>query len=163
MAPKKNTENEAVIDGTKSEKTTSDEATQQSRSRNSVSNRGASDRTAPEMAVAVAERATTNGAGADSTQIHSSDERGSETKTANKEKVLKPVPQDHQAAPLEIVVNGARDSGKMNNKIVPTEQEAGEKYCWRMIGECYVHGMMDGEAIAWQDDKQVRAEVFDLR
>ena len=40
-----------------------------------------------------------------------------------------------------------------------------EAYYWEMIGECYVHGMMDGEAIAYQKENQatVKPQVFDLR
>jgi hypothetical protein len=34
---------------------------------------------------------------------------------------------------------------------------------YEFVGECYVHGMMDGEAIKYQNEKQVRAQVFELR
>jgi hypothetical protein len=37
-------------------------------------------------------------------------------------------------------------------------------YC-EIVGECYVHGngMMNGEALEWQNEKEVKAKVFELR
>lgn len=37
------------------------------------------------------------------------------------------------------------------------------KYSYRFVGECYVHGMMDGEAIKKQNFDQISSEVFELR
>ena len=37
------------------------------------------------------------------------------------------------------------------------------RFYWKLLGECYVHGMMDGEAIAWQNREEKKAEMFDLR
>jgi len=34
---------------------------------------------------------------------------------------------------------------------------------YRFMGECYVHGYMDGEAIKYQNDHDIKAEVFELR
>ncbi len=34
---------------------------------------------------------------------------------------------------------------------------------WRLIGECYIDGMMDGEAITYQSHQHIRPEVFELR
>jgi hypothetical protein len=34
---------------------------------------------------------------------------------------------------------------------------------YELIGPCYVHGMMNGEAIEFQNEKQIKAEVFELR
>ena len=31
------------------------------------------------------------------------------------------------------------------------------------LGECYIHGMMDGEAMAYQNNHNLRARVFELR
>jgi hypothetical protein len=36
-------------------------------------------------------------------------------------------------------------------------------YYWQLIGECYVDGMMDGEAITYQNRKAIRPEVFEIR
>ncbi len=38
-----------------------------------------------------------------------------------------------------------------------------EQYYWKLIGESYVHGMMDGEAIKYQNEKHIKAEIFELR
>lgn len=42
-------------------------------------------------------------------------------------------------------------------------EDKGNQYYYRLIGECYVNGMMDGEAIALQNEKGIRPEVFELR
>jgi hypothetical protein len=34
---------------------------------------------------------------------------------------------------------------------------------YRLFGECYVHGMMNGEAIAIQNAKEIKPQVFELR
>lgn len=34
---------------------------------------------------------------------------------------------------------------------------------YEFLGECYVHGMMDGEAMAYQNTKGISAQVFELR
>jgi hypothetical protein len=34
---------------------------------------------------------------------------------------------------------------------------------YRIIGECYIHGMMEGEAIEWQNQRQIKSEVFEIR
>ena len=34
---------------------------------------------------------------------------------------------------------------------------------YEFLGECYIHGMMDGEAMAYQNNNGVRAQVFELR
>lgn len=33
---------------------------------------------------------------------------------------------------------------------------------YRFIGECYLHGMMDGEAITYQNENNIKAETFEL-
>lgn len=48
----------------------------------------------------------------------------------------------------------------------PSTESASEKdedYWYEFIGECYVHGMMDGEAIKYQNQNEVRARIFELR
>jgi hypothetical protein len=37
------------------------------------------------------------------------------------------------------------------------------EFYYEFIGECYVHGMMDGEAIKYQNDQNIKAQVFELR
>ena len=36
-------------------------------------------------------------------------------------------------------------------------------YYYEMMGECYVHGMMDGEAMASQNNEGIRTSVFEIR
>lgn len=36
-------------------------------------------------------------------------------------------------------------------------------YSYEFLGECYVHGMMDGEAIAVQNNEELRTKIFELR
>ena len=37
------------------------------------------------------------------------------------------------------------------------------RFWYEFIGECYVHGMMDGEAITRQNFDQIPAQIFELR
>ena len=37
------------------------------------------------------------------------------------------------------------------------------KWYYEMLGECYIHGMMDGEAMAYQNDNGIRTSVFEIR
>ena len=34
---------------------------------------------------------------------------------------------------------------------------------YKLLGECYIHGMMDGEALAYQNDNAIPATVFEIR
>jgi hypothetical protein len=38
-----------------------------------------------------------------------------------------------------------------------------DRWHYEFFGECYIHGMMDGEAMAFQNNKGVAANVFELR
>lgn len=38
-----------------------------------------------------------------------------------------------------------------------------DQFYYEVIGDCYVHGMMDGEAIAFQNDEGTRPQIFELR
>jgi hypothetical protein len=43
-------------------------------------------------------------------------------------------------------------------------QRLQQNWCsYEVLGECYVHGMMDGEAMRYQNEKGIRAQVFELR
>ena len=42
-------------------------------------------------------------------------------------------------------------------------KESVNKYYYEFVGECYLHGMMDGEAIKYQNDNEIKAEMFELR
>lgn len=58
----------------------------------------------------------------------------------------------------EIVINWSRfrPNKKPRNELV--------RPCYyRFIGECYLHGMMDGEAITYQNENNIKAETFELR
>jgi Heterokaryon incompatibility protein (HET) len=41
--------------------------------------------------------------------------------------------------------------------------EEPEQFYWKLISDCYVHGVMDGEAITWQNNYNVKPQVFELR
>ncbi|KAL8784217.1 MAG: hypothetical protein Q9213_004109 [Squamulea squamosa] len=43
----------------------------------------------------------------------------------------------------------------------PREKLVNPSY-YRFIGECYLHGMMDGEAITYQNENNIKAEIFEL-
>jgi len=52
-----------------------------------------------------------------------------------------------------------------SNESVPKgdENKGDENFWYEFIGECYVHGMMDGDAIKYQNQNEVKAQVFELR
>ena len=95
------------------------------------------------------------------------DNAGSKTPSQNQQQPTPPEPPSKPNESTAAVANGTTNghtlpmaaTAPQDPKPKPPEQ----KYFWRMIGECYVHGMMDGEAIAWQNEKEVRPEIFDLR
>lgn len=45
----------------------------------------------------------------------------------------------------------------------PLSKKEDEKYWYTLIGECYVHGMMDGEAISYQYEHGIKTQTFELR
>jgi len=45
----------------------------------------------------------------------------------------------------------------------PVTSNEPSRYYWILIGECYVHGMMDGEAITFQNDNNIKPQIFELR
>jgi hypothetical protein len=44
----------------------------------------------------------------------------------------------------------------------PSRRKA-DRFYYQVIGDCYVHGMMDGEAIAYQNERQIKPQTFELR
>jgi hypothetical protein len=38
-----------------------------------------------------------------------------------------------------------------------------EEKIYEMIGECYIHGMMDGEALLYQQKKDIKTRTFRIR
>ena len=44
-----------------------------------------------------------------------------------------------------------------------TKESSNPKYYYHFEGECYIHGMMNGEAIELQNEKKIPAEVFEIR
>jgi hypothetical protein len=39
-----------------------------------------------------------------------------------------------------------------------------QKWCYyELLGESYIHGMMDGEAMAYQNAEEIKAQVFEIR
>ncbi|KAI9855748.1 MAG: hypothetical protein M1813_009638 [Trichoglossum hirsutum] len=49
------------------------------------------------------------------------------------------------------------------NEWLESTTDQGSYYYHSFLGECYIHGMMDGEAMAYQNNKRIRPEVFELR
>ena len=60
------------------------------------------------------------------------------------------------------LLDGERDDLKKrvddHNKRVPDNRSF-----YEFLGECYIHGMMDGEAMGYQNEKSIPAQVFELR
>ena len=61
---------------------------------------------------------------------------------------------------------------KISTARFPIRVEEPAQYYWTLVGECYVHGMMNGEAIALQNDEiasglqegdNIKARTFELR
>jgi len=44
-----------------------------------------------------------------------------------------------------------------------TDEVMQNLFYFRLVGECYVHGMMNGEAIKLQNEKLIQAQTFELR
>lgn len=59
------------------------------------------------------------------------------------------------------------EKGKMadeQKRIEEHNKRVDDNWCYyEFLGECYIHGMMDGEAMAYQNDENLRAQVFELR
>jgi hypothetical protein len=73
-----------------------------------------------------------------------------------KKPVVKPKPDHLDSSPLERSTSNESSA------------EKDEDFWYEFIGECYVHGMMDGEAIKFQNDNRqndprVRPRLFELR
>ena len=52
---------------------------------------------------------------------------------------------------------------KTTRRPEPTTVEEPEQFYYKFFGECYVHGMMNGEAISYQNEHRIKAQVFELR
>ena len=48
-------------------------------------------------------------------------------------------------------------------QLAPRKVHEPDPYYWVLIGECYIHGFMDGEAIAFQNANNIRPQTFELR
>ncbi|KAH0543391.1 hypothetical protein FGG08_002249 [Glutinoglossum americanum] len=55
-----------------------------------------------------------------------------------------------------------RTGTDLSDDAFPLEDDPKHFY-YELIGECYVHGMMDGEAIKFQNDYDIKAQTFELR
>jgi hypothetical protein len=55
----------------------------------------------------------------------------------------------------------ARSSARPPRPLLTLSKPA-EPHNFSLVGECYIHGMMDGEAIFLQDEQKIRAETFEL-
>ena len=69
----------------------------------------------------------------------------------------------------EVIESWSTTFGNWQAKIWPrpnTDEPLKEnvrKYYYEFVGECYLHGMMDGEAIKYQNQNDIKAEMFELR
>ncbi|PMD58677.1 HET-domain-containing protein [Hyaloscypha bicolor E] len=55
------------------------------------------------------------------------------------------------------------EAGKKMQKDKVTDEVMQNLFYFRLVGECYVHGMMNGEAIKLQNEKFIQAQTFELR
>jgi hypothetical protein len=63
--------------------------------------------------------------------------------------------------PLERVVTQAEDKSDESDQ--EKKADNSKRFYYEFIGECYVHGMMDGEAIEYQNFKGIKPRTFELR
>ena len=49
------------------------------------------------------------------------------------------------------------------NKPTASRQSNIRDHYFELVGECYLHGMMNGEAIALQNNKNIKAQTFEIR
>jgi hypothetical protein len=94
----------------------------------------------------------------------SSEDAGQTTKDGEASKLMNGI--DERKANSKLKRKREDDPGepKPANKLdEPKSGEDPRNFYYEFIGECYVHGMMDGEAIKYQNDHEVRAQVFELR
>ena len=61
----------------------------------------------------------------------------------------------------EIVMRWLRFRQRFGSKQKSRNKLVNPSY-YRFIGECYLHGMMDGEAITYQNENNIKAETFEL-
>ena len=50
-----------------------------------------------------------------------------------------------------------------SDKAINTRKLNERHVYYRLLGECYVHGMMNGEAILYQNEKGIKQEIFEIR
>lgn len=50
-----------------------------------------------------------------------------------------------------------------SNKVINARKLNERHVYYRLLGECYVHGMMNGEAIHYQNEKGIKQEIFEIR
>ncbi|KAG8531956.1 uncharacterized protein KY384_003592 [Bacidia gigantensis] len=61
------------------------------------------------------------------------------------------------------VRNAVKDNNNVNNNINGNDDVHISDHYYVLVGECYVHGMMDNEAIAYQNARRIPAETLELR
>ncbi len=100
------------------------------------------------------------------------DKEGSPTKTRPRAPTLdetsahKPKSASSRKRKREHEQNGTKGADKADNRATVDEHKTineAKKVHYEFWGECYMHGMMDGEAIKFQNEKEIRAEMFELR
>lgn len=70
---------------------------------------------------------------------------------------------EERMKPWSKKVRGWQARIQPRSKIQVLPKENVSKYYYEFVGECYLHGMMDGEAIKYQNDNEIKAEIFELR
>jgi hypothetical protein len=65
--------------------------------------------------------------------------------------------QKPEVKSIDHTENGSSENSAVEEKLPPYH------IYYELIGEWYVHGIMDGEAIRQQNDENIKAQVFELR
>lgn len=72
--------------------------------------------------------------------------------------------QENEGEHLQAGEDDDDESNEEQKKIREHNRRVSDNRCYyEFLGECYIHGMMDGEAMAYQNDNSIRPQMFELR
>lgn len=77
-------------------------------------------------------------------------------KSSNLSDISEDAQTTHQAA------NGTIPQGRLDHSTYPLVFDTNEGFQYEFIGECYIHGMMAGEAFRYQKNHRINDQPFDL-
>jgi hypothetical protein len=67
-------------------------------------------------------------------------------------------------AGTEYTLDSESSDGRPAHDPTAVEEKETDEYFWyEFIGESYVHSMMDGEAIKYQNQHEIKPRIFELR